>query len=61
ILDFTIGEDLDGEAQNEEHEVAAAEDEYEIHNLDDEFEGDEDGMEDIGIGFDQNFLNDLIN
>ncbi|CAJ2656669.1 unnamed protein product [Trifolium pratense] len=62
ILDFTIGEDLDGEAQNEEHEVAAtAEDEFEIHNLDDEFEGDEDGMEDMGIGFDENVLKDLMN
>ncbi|PNX98947.1 hypothetical protein L195_g022205, partial [Trifolium pratense] len=61
ILDFTIGEDLDGEAQNEEHEVADAEDEFEIHNLDDEFEGDEVGIEDMGIGFDQNVLNDLMN
>ncbi|MCI52014.1 hypothetical protein A2U01_0073258, partial [Trifolium medium] len=49
IFDFTIGEDLDGEAQNEEHE-----NEFEIHNLDDEFGVDEDGMEDIGIGFDEN-------
>jgi hypothetical protein len=54
---FTISEDLDGEAQNEEHEVA--EDEVEIHNLDDEFEGNEDVMEDMG--FDENVLKDLLN
>ncbi|GAU27673.1 hypothetical protein TSUD_126190 [Trifolium subterraneum] len=64
ILDFTIeSEDLEGGTQNEEHEVAATveEDECEINNLDDEFEGDEDGMEDMGIGIDENVLNDIMN
>ncbi|GAU35565.1 hypothetical protein TSUD_384130 [Trifolium subterraneum] len=66
ILDFTIeSEDLEGGTQNEEHEVAATveleEDECKINNLDDEFEGDEDGMEDMGIGIDENVLNDIMN
>ena len=64
ILDFTIeSEDLEGGTQNEP-EVAAAtvvEDECEMHNLDDEFEGEEDDMEDMGVGIYENLLKDLMN
>jgi hypothetical protein len=59
ILDFTIEEV--GGTQNEEDEAVPTEDECEMHNLDDDIEGEEDDMEDMGVGIDENLLKDLMN
>ncbi|WJX67252.1 hypothetical protein P8452_51735 [Trifolium repens] len=64
ILDFTIEEDEVGGiggTQDEEDGAVPNEDECEMHNLDDDIEGEEDDMEDMGVGIDENLLKDLMN
>jgi hypothetical protein len=61
-LDFTIEEVGGiGGTQNEEDEAVPTEDGCEMHNLDDDIEGEEDDMEDMGVGIDENLLKDLMN
>jgi hypothetical protein len=64
ILDFTIEEDEVGGiggTQDEDDGAVPNEDECEMHNLDDDIEGEEDDMEDMGVGIDENLLKDLMN